>query len=70
MVTAQSRITHDAGLIFLCFAWNSGSVRVTCGSAGPRWLFVMVLVTLACGIPPVLAVAAEQAGVKVTAIEI
>jgi outer membrane protein insertion porin family len=31
----------------------------------------MVLVTLACGVlPPVLAVAAEQAGVKVTAIEI
>ena len=30
----------------------------------------MVLVTLACGVLPVLAVAAEQAGVKVTAIEI
>jgi outer membrane protein insertion porin family len=30
----------------------------------------MVLVTLACGVMPVLAVAAEQAGVKVTAIEI
>ena len=42
----------------------------TCCSAGPRWLFVMVLVTLACGLLPVRAVAAEQAGVKVTAIEI
>jgi outer membrane protein insertion porin family len=30
----------------------------------------MVLVTLACGVPTVFAVAAEQAGVKVTAIEI
>ena len=30
----------------------------------------MVLVTLVCGVLPVLAVAAEQAGVKVTAIEI
>ena len=30
----------------------------------------MALVTLACGVLPVLAVAAEQAGVKVTAIEI
>jgi len=30
----------------------------------------MVLFTLACGVSPVLAVAAEQAGVKVTAIEI
>jgi len=69
-VTAQSRITHDAGLIFLFFLWNSDSVRETCGSAGPRWLFVMVLVTLACGVPTVFAVAAEQAGVKVTAIEI
>src|SRR5207245_2039996 len=34
------------------------------------WLFVMALVTLACGLLPVRAVAAEQAGVKVTAIEI
>ena len=31
---------------------------------------LMVLVTLVCGMMPVLAVAAEQAGVKVTAIEI
>jgi len=30
----------------------------------------MVLFTLACGVPPVVVVAAEQAGVKVTAIEI
>jgi len=69
-VTAKDKITHDAGMIFLFFLWNSYSVRETCGSAGPRWLFVMVLVTLACGVPPVFAVAAEQAGVKVTAIEI
>ncbi len=69
-VTAQSRITHDAGLFFLFFLWNPDSVRETCGSAGIRWLFVMVLVTAACGVPTVFAVAAEQAGVKVTAIEI
>ena len=57
-------------VFFLFFLWNSDSVRETCGSAGPRWLFVMVLVTLACGVLTVFAVAAEQAGVKVTAIEI
>src|SRR5437016_9313061 len=42
----------------------------TCCSPAPRCLFVMVLFTLACGVLPVLAAAAEQAAVKVTAIEI
>src|SRR5437016_6077416 len=42
----------------------------TCCSPAPRCLFVMVLVTLAFGVLPGLAAAAEQAAVKVTAIEI
>ena len=66
---SQGRVTHDTGIIFL-FLWNSDPVRGTCGSAGPRWFFVVVFVTLACGMLPVLVVAAEQAGVKVTTIEI
>ena len=70
MVTAKVRATHDAGIIFLFFLWNSDPVRGACCSAGLRWLFVMVFVTLACGLLQVLAIAAEQAGVKVTAIEI
>ena len=69
-VTAKVRVTHDAGRISLFFLWNSDPVRGTCGLTGPRWFFVMALVILACGVLPVLAVAAEQAGVKVTAIEI
>ena len=63
------RIAHDVVIVFLR-VWNSDPVRGTCCSAGPRWLLVMVLASLACGLLPVLAVAAEQAGVKVTAIEI
>jgi len=45
-------------------------VRGVCCSAEPRWLFVIVLVTLVCSVLPALAVAAEQVGIKVTAIEI
>jgi outer membrane protein insertion porin family len=41
-----------------------------CRSAGLRWLFVMALGALVGGLLPMLAIAAEQAGVKVTAIEI
>jgi outer membrane protein insertion porin family len=60
---------HDIVIVFLCL-WYSDPVSGTCCPAGPRWLFIMVLVTLACGVLSVLAVAAEQAGVIVTAIEI
>jgi len=45
-------------------------VRGPCYSAGARWLFILVFATLACGVLPVRAVAAEQAEVTVTAIEI
>jgi outer membrane protein insertion porin family len=45
-------------------------VRRVCCSAWSRWLFAVGLVTLVCGVLPALAVAAEQAGVKVTSIEI
>ena len=45
-------------------------MRGTCRSAGPYWFFVMVLATLAYGVLPVLAVAAEQAAVKVMTIEV
>ncbi len=45
-------------------------MRGICRWAEPRWLFVMVFVTLVCGMLPVFAIAAEQAGVKVTTIEI
>jgi len=45
-------------------------VRGVCCSAGLHWLFVIVLATLICGLLPVCAVAAEQAGVKVTTIEV
>ena len=69
-LAAKVRVTYDAGGIFIFFLWNSDPVRETCCSAASRWLFVMVLVTLACGVLPVLAVAAEQTAVKVTAIEI
>ncbi|MCX5722223.1 MAG: outer membrane protein assembly factor BamA [Nitrospirae bacterium] len=43
---------------------------MTYGSSGPRWFLVLLLVTLSCGALPLFAVAAEQAGVKVTTIEI
>ena len=45
-------------------------MRMTYGSSGPRWFLVLLLVTLSCGALPLFAVAAEQAGVKVTTIEI
>ena len=45
-------------------------MRGTCRSAGPYWFFVMVFATLAYGVLPVLAVALEQAAVKVMAIEV
>ena len=70
LVTANVRVTHDAGNIFFFFRWNSDPVRRTCCSAWSRWLFTVVLVTPAFGALPVLAVAVEQVGVKVTAIEI
>jgi outer membrane protein insertion porin family len=69
-VEVKVRIIHVAGIIFLCFSWNADPVRRICCSARLRWLFVMLLVTLTCEMPIVLAVAAEQAEVKVTAIEI
>jgi len=39
-------------------------------SAGSCWLFIVVLITLNASLLPIWAIAAEQAGVKVTAIEI
>ena len=45
-------------------------MRGPCYSAGARWLFILVFATLACGVLPVRAIAAEQAEVTVTAIEI
>lgn len=45
-------------------------MRGICRWAELRWLFVMVFVTLVCSMLPVVAIAAEQAGVKVTTIEI
>lgn len=69
-VEVKVRIIHVAGNIFLRFSGNADPVRGVCCSAGLRWLFVMLLVTLTCEMPIVLAVAAEQAEVKVTAIEI
>ena len=45
-------------------------MRRICCSAGLRWLFIILLATLTCDIPLVFAAAAEQAEVKVTAIEI
>ena len=69
-VTANVRLTHDAGIVFLFFRWNSDPVRSVCCSAWSRWLFAVVLATPICGVVPVLAVAAEQVEVKVTSIEI
>ena len=45
-------------------------MRERCCSAWPRWLFVLVLVIPVCGVLPTFAVAVEQTGVKVTAIEV
>lgn len=45
-------------------------MRRTCGSSGSRWFLLLLLVMLSCWSWPVLAVAVEQAGVKVTTIEI
>lgn len=45
-------------------------MRMTYGSSGSRWFLVLLLVTLSCWSLPMLAVAVEQAGVKVTTIEI
>jgi outer membrane protein insertion porin family len=69
---AKVKVAHDAGIIFPYSPWGADPVRGVCCSAGGRWLFVMVLVALIFGVLPVCAVAAaaEQAGVKVTAIEI
>jgi outer membrane protein insertion porin family len=70
MSRASRKASHEAGIIFRFFLWNAGPVRETCCSAWLHWLFVMVIITLACGLLPVGAMAAEQAGVKVTAIEV
>jgi len=69
-VTAKVMGAHDAGIILPHFRWDADPVRGGCCSPGTCWLFVMVLVTLVCGMLPVGVVAAEQVGVKVTAIEI
>ena len=69
-VTAKVRVAHDAGIIFPHFLWDADTVRGGCCSPGTCWLFVMGLVALVFGVLPVCAVAAEQAGVKVTAIDI
>ncbi|HSS30232.1 MAG TPA: POTRA domain-containing protein [Nitrospiraceae bacterium] len=45
-------------------------MRERCCSAWSRWLFVLVLVIPVCGVLPTFAVAVEQTGVKVTAIEV
>ena len=45
-------------------------MRMTHGFSGSRWFLVLLLVALFCGSLPMLVVAAEQVGVKVTAIEI
>jgi len=45
-------------------------VRGSCCLSRLLWFFLLALFTLTCSALPVLAVAAEQAGVKVTAIEI
>ena len=69
---AKVKVAHDARIIFPYFLWGAEPVRGVCCSAESRWLFVMVLVALVFGVLPVCAVAAaaEQAGVKVKAIEI
>ena len=69
-VTANVRVAHDADIIFPYLLWDSDTVRGGCCSPGTCWRFVMVLVALVFGVLPVCAVAAEQAGVKVTAIDI
>ena len=43
---------------------------MTYGSSGSRWFLLLLLVILSCWSWPMLAVAVEQAGVKVTTIEI
>ena len=45
-------------------------MRGVCRLAEFHWLFIMVLIAVSCGLLPIGAMAAEQAGVKVTAIEI
>src|ERR1043165_3171105 len=64
------RVTYDVGIIFFLLLWNADPVRGTRCSAWLRWLFVMALLTPTSGVLPALTVAAEQAGVKVTAIEV
>ena len=64
------RVTHNADITFLFFLWNEDPVRERCCSVWPRWLFVLVLVIPVCGVLPTFAVAVEQTGVKVTAIEV
>ena len=67
-VTAKFRIIHDA-IIIVPFR-GSGPMGMTHGSSGSRRFLVLLLVALFCGSLPMLVVAAEQVGVKVTATEI
>ena len=69
-VTAKVRVAHHAGIISSVFVWDTDPVKGVCCWAGPRWLVIMVFVTLVCSLLPVFAIAAEPAGVKVTTIEI
>ena len=70
-VIAQRRIVQDEVAIVVFCVSDSDPVRRACCSCGPRWLLVIVvLIALLCGLLPMPAVAVEQAGVKVTAIEI
>jgi len=69
-VTANVRVTHDAGINFLFSRWNSDPVRSICCVSWFHWLFAVVLVIPVCGVLPVRAVAVEQVEVKVTSIEI
>ena len=64
------RVTYDVGIIFFLLLWNADPVRGTRCSAWLRWLFVMALLTPTSGVLPALTVAAEQAGGKVTALEV
>ena len=69
-ITAKVRVAQNAGIFFSFFLWDTGPVRGIGCSAGSCWLFIVVLITLNASLLPIWAIAAEQAGVKVTAIEI
>ena len=69
-ITAKVRVAQNAGIFFSFFLWDTGPVRGIGCSAWSCWLFIVVLITLNASLLPIWAIAAEQAGVKVTAIEI